>query len=230
MFENADFLAFLLSLRVALFAVLFGLPLSIALAWLLAFKTFKGKTALDLIIHAPLVLPPVVIGYLLLIAFSPNGFFGGFLKNTLGIEIAFTWVGAAIASLLMALPLMVRAIRLSFEAADQKLIKAARTLGATPKRAFLEILLPLAAPGILTGALLGFARALGEFGATITFVSNIPGVTQTLPLALYSATQQPGGEIRALGLLVLSLVIAFGALGASEYLARRLRKKIGGEK
>ncbi len=229
MFENADFLAFLLSLRVALLAVLFGLPISIFLAWLLAFKTFKGKTALDLIIHAPLVLPPVVIGYLLLIAFSPNGFLGGFLKNTLGFEVAFTWVGAAIASLLMALPLMVRSIRLSFEAVDQKFVKAARTLGASRHRAFFDIILPLSAPGIITGGLLGFARALGEFGATITFVSNIPGVTQTLPLALYSATQQPGGEIRALWLMVLSLVIAFAALGASEFLARRLKKKIGGE-
>ncbi len=229
MFENADFLAFLLSLKVALLAALLGLPLAIFLAWILAFKNFKGKTFLDLIIHAPLVLPPVVIGYLLLIAFSPSGFFGGFLKNSLGIEIAFTWVGAAIASLLMALPLMVRAIRLSFEAVDQKLMKAARTLGASPRKAFLDIMLPLAAPGIITGGLLGFARALGEFGATITFVSNIPGVTQTLPLALYSATQQPDGEIRALWLLVLSLVIAFAALGASEVLARRLKKKIGGE-
>lgn len=229
MFENADFLAFLLSLKVAILATLIGLPLAIALAWILAFKTFKGKTVLDLIIHAPLVLPPVVIGYLLLMAFSPTGFFGGFLRNTLGLEIAFTWVGAAIASLLMALPLMVRAIRLSFEAVDQKLMKAARTLGASPRKAFFDILLPLAAPGIITGGLLGFARALGEFGATITFVSNIPGVTQTLPLALYSATQQPDGEIRALWLLVLSLVIAFAALGTSEVLARRLKKKIGGK-
>lgn len=229
MFENADFLAFLLSMKVALMAVFFGLPLAIFLAWLLAFKNFKGKTVLDLVIHAPLVLPPVVIGYLLLIAFSPGGFLGGFLKNTLGIEVAFTWIGAALASLLMALPLMVRAIRLSFEAVDQKLMKAARTLGASRRKAFLDIMLPLAAPGIITGGLLGFARALGEFGATITFVSNIPGVTQTLPLALYSATQQPGGELRAIWLMALSLIIAFGALGASEVLARRLKNKIGGK-
>ncbi len=227
MFETSDLLAFLLSFRVALLATLIGLPLSIWLAWILASRRFRGKTALDLIVHAPLVLPPVVIGYLLLLVFAPTGVIGGFLENTLGFKIAFTWVGAAIASLVMALPLMVRAIRLAFEGQDKKLVQAARTLGATKRRAFFSVTLPLAYPGIISAGLLGFARALGEFGATITFVSNIPGVTQTLPLALYSAIQRPGGEVRALGLMILSLLLAFGALAASEVLARKIRARNG---
>ena len=228
MFESTEFIALWLSFRVAFLATVLGLPLAVFLAHVLARHTFRGKTALDLIIHAPLVLPPVVIGYFLLITFAPNGAVGGFLENTLGLKIAFTWQGAALASLIMALPLMVRAIRLSFEAENPKLALAARTLGASPFRTFFAITLPLAAPGLITGGLLGFARALGEFGATITFVSNIPGITQTLPLALYSAIQQPGGEAAALRLMVFSLILAFAALGLSEYLARRLKKRIGG--
>ena len=228
MFESTEFIALWLSFRVAFLATVLGLPLAVFLAHVLARHTFRGKTALDLIIHAPLVLPPVVIGYFLLITFAPNGAVAGFLENTLGLKIAFTWQGAALASLIMALPLMVRAIRLSFEAENPKLALAARTLGASPFRTFFDITLPLAAPGLITGGLLGFARALGEFGATITFVSNIPGITQTLPLALYSAIQQPGGEAAALRLMVFSLILAFAALGLSEYLARRLKKRIGG--
>jgi len=228
MFESAEFMALWLSFKVAVLAVAVGLPLAVLLAFILARREFRGKTVLDLIIHAPLILPPVVIGYLLLVTFAPNGALGGFIQDTLGLKIAFSWHGAALAALVMALPLMVRAVRLAFEAEDPKLVPAARTLGATPRRAFFAITLPLAAPGILTGALLGFARALGEFGATITFVSNIPGVTQTLPLALYSAIQQPGGETAALRLMMLSLVLAFAALGASEYLARRMKRRIGG--
>jgi len=228
MFESAEFLALWLSFKVAVLATAVGLPLAVALGHLLARHDFRGKTALDLVIHAPLVLPPVVIGYLLLVTFAPGGAVGGFIQNTLGLRIAFSWQGAALAALIMALPLMVRAIRLAFEAEDPKLGHAARTLGASPARTFFAITLPLAAPGLITGGLLGFARALGEFGATITFVSNIPGVTQTLPLALYSAVQQPGGEAAALRLMILSLILAFAALGLSEYLARRLKKRIGG--
>lgn len=228
MFESAEFLALWLSFKVAVVATLLGVPVSVFLGYALARFEFRGKTALDLAIHAPLVLPPVVIGYVLLVTFSPAGALGGFLQNTLGLQIAFTWEGAALASLIMALPLMVRAIRLSFETQDPKLALAARTLGASPRRAFFAITLPLAVPGIMTAALLGFARALGEFGATITFVSNIPGKTQTLPLALYSAIQQPGGEAAALRMMILSLVLAFAALGLSEYFARRMRKRIGG--
>jgi len=230
MLENADLMAFLLSFKVAIVATILGLPVAVFLAWILASKNFKGKTILDLLVHAPLVLPPVVVGYLLLIVFAPAGLIGGFLEDTLGLKITFTWFGAALASLLMALPLMVRAIRLSFEAEDKRLAQAARTLGANKRRVFFSITLPLAGPGIISAGLLGFARALGEFGATITFVANIPGVTQTLPLVLYSATQQPGNEGHALVLLGLSLALAFGALGTSEYLARKTRAKLEGQK
>lgn len=219
-------MALLLSLKVSVLAIVIGLPISIALAWLLARKEFRGKTTLDVLIHAPLVLPPVVVGYLLLVAFSPGGIIGGFLERTIGFTPAFTWQGASIAAFIMALPLMVRAIRLSLEAQNPRLEKAARTLGATSFTTFYKITLPLALPGIIAGGLLGFARALGEFGATITFVSNIPGLTQTLPLALYSAIQQPGGEGAALRIMVFSLILAFGALALSEFLARRLKKKM----
>ena len=229
MVTDAELLALMLSLKVSLAAIVVGLPLSLALAWLLARKDFRGKTVLDMLIHAPLVLPPVVVGYLLLVTFSPGSTVGGFLQDTIGFTPAFRWQGASIAALVMALPLMVRAIRLSLEAQNPRLAMAARTLGAGRLRTFTQVTLPLALPGIIAGGLLGFARAFGEFGATITFVSNIPGMTQTLPLALYSAVQQPGGEAAALRILILSLVVAFAALGVSEYLARRMRRKIRGE-
>ena len=229
MVTDAELLALMLSLKVSLAAIMVGLPLSLALAWLLARKDFRGKTVLDMLIHAPLVLPPVVVGYLLLVTFSPGSAVGGFLQDAIGFTPAFRWQGASIAALVMALPLMVRAIRLSLEAQNPRLAMAARTLGAGRLRTFLQVTLPLALPGIIAGGLLGFARAFGEFGATITFVSNIPGMTQTLPLALYSAVQQPGGEAAALRILILSLVVAFAALGVSEYLARRMRRKIRGE-
>jgi len=226
MVTPAELTALLLSLKVSILAMVIGLPIAILLGWLLANREFRGKTTLDVLIHAPLVLPPVVVGYLLLVTFSPGGMIGGFLENTIGFTPAFTWQGASLAAFIMALPLMVRTIRLSFEAQNPRLAKAARSLGATAFKTFYTITLPLALPGIIAGGLLGFARALGEFGATITFVSNIPGMTQTLPLALYSAIQQPGGEDAALRIMIFSLVIAFGALVLSEFLARRMKKKM----
>ncbi len=218
----AEVEALLLSLKVALAASLIGLPIATALAYLLARKSFAGRILVDLLVHAPLVLPPVVIGYFLLLLFSPSGAIGGFLADNFGLTLIFSWYGAALASLIMALPLMVRAIRLSFEAQDLRLEGAASTLGAGRLKILLTITLPLALPGILVGTLLGFARALGEFGATITFVSNIPGLTRTLPLALYSAIQTPGGEVIALRLMLISLALAFGALLLSEWSTRRL--------
>lgn len=210
-----------LSLKVSGVAVMSSLPLGILLAWVLARLKFPGKTLLDGLIHLPLVIPPVVTGYLLLVALGKRGLIGGWLFSTFGIEIAFTWKGAAVASAVMAFPLMVRAVRLSLEGMDQGLESAARTLGAGPGRVFFTVTLPLIVPGILTGAILAFARSLSEFGATITFVSNIPGQTQTLPLALYTLTQVPGGEAGAMRLCVVSIVVAMLALMASEGLAKR---------
>ncbi len=218
--------ALLLSLRVAALAMLASLPVAILVAQLMARHDFRGKSFVDGLIHAPLVLPPVVVGYLLLVTFAPTGAVGGWLLETFGISLAFNWKGAALAAAVMAFPLVVRAIRLSIEAIDPRLERAARTLGAGPGRVFLTITLPLALPGLLTGALLGFARALGEFGATVTFVSNIPGYTQTLPLALYSAAERPGGEASALRLMLLSLAIAILALILSEWSARRLKRRM----
>jgi molybdate transport system permease protein len=220
--------ALLLSLRVALWAMVWSLPVGIAAAWLLARRTFPGKAALDALIHLPLVVPPVVVGYVLLVTLGRNGVVGAWLYQAFGITIAFTWKGAAVAAAVMAFPLVVRAIRLSIEAVDQRLEAAARTLGASPLNAFFTVTLPLSAPGILAGAILGFARSLGEFGATITFVSNIPGETRTLPIALYGFTQTPDGEAAALRLVIISVILAFGALGASEILARRVRARISG--
>jgi molybdate transport system permease protein len=220
--------ALALSLRVALWAVAVGLPAALAVAWLLARREFPGKTLVNGVVHLPLVLPPVVVGYLLLLAFGRNGPLGGWLHDAFGVSLAFTWQGAALAAAVMAFPLMVRAIRLSLEAVDTRLESAARTLGAGRLEVFATITLPLTAPGLLAGAILGFARSLGEFGATITFVSNIPGETRTLPLALYSLVQQPGGETGALRLAVLSIVLALAALAGSELLARRLRARIAG--
>ncbi len=210
----------LLSLKVALAAVAASLPVAIAVAWLLARRRFPGKTLLDAIVHLPLVLPPVVVGYALLLAFGRQGPLGSLLEP-LGIVFAFRWTGAALAAAVMGFPLLVRAIRLSIESIDPRLESAARTLGAGPWRVFFTVTLPLAWPGLVTGALLAFARALGEFGATITFVSNIPGETQTLPLAIYGATQVPGGDAEALKLSIVSVLLSLGALALSERLAKR---------
>jgi molybdate transport system permease protein len=229
MFEltSVELTALMLSLKVAFSALIFGLPLAIATAWVLANKNFYGKTIIDGLIHAPLVLPPVIIGYLLLLGFGPNGVLGQFFENTFGLSFAFNWKGAALASGIMAFPLMVRAIRLSIESQNSKLLLAAKSLGASPLRAFFTITLPLAFPGIITGGVLGFARALGEFGATISFVASIPALTQTLPLALYRAIETPGGEDAAFRLMIISLAIAIVALGLSEVLARSVRRKQG---
>ena len=220
--------AVLLSLRVAFWSVLISLPVAIAIAWLLARKRFPGHMFLNGLVHLPLVVPPVVVGYLLLLLLGKNGAMGAWLWDWFGITVAFTWRGAAVASAVMAFPLMVRAIRLSLESVDIRLEAAARTLGAPPLWVFATVSLPLMAPGILTGAMLAFARGFGEFGATITFVSNIPGETRTLPIALYSMTQVPGGEGGALRLMILSIVIAMLALFASELLARRVRARLEG--
>nr|WP_315383044.1 molybdate ABC transporter permease subunit [uncultured Sphingomonas sp.] len=211
----------LLSLKVGGVAVLAVLPLAFALAWLLARGRFPGKLLLDALVHLPLVVPPVVTGWMLLLAFAPAGPIGGLLERWFGATVLFRWSGAAIAAGVMALPLMVRAIRLSLEAVDQRLEQAARSLGAGPVRTFATVTLPLALPGVLAGLVLGFARALGEFGATISFVSNVPGETETLPLAIYSALQVPGGEGQVLRLAAVSVAIAFVALLGSELVARR---------
>ena len=208
-----------LSLKVALASVAASLPLAIAAAWLLARRDFPGKTLVDALVHLPLVVPPVVVGYLLLLAFGNNGI-GPWLED-IGVVFAFRWTGAALAAAVMGFPLVVRSLRLSMEAIDPRIEAAGRTLGAGPWRAFFTLTLPLAWPGLVTGALLGFARSLGEFGATITFVSSIPGETQTLPLAIYAATQVPGGDAQALRLSMLSVILSLAALAASEWLARR---------
>ena len=220
--------AVLLSLRVAFWAVLGSLPIGIFTAWLLARWEFPGKTLVNGLVHLPLILPPVAVGYLLLVLLGRRGLVGAWLFETFGISVAFTWQGAAVAAAVMAFPLMVRAIRLSLEAVDRRLEEAARTLGAGPVRVFATVTLPLTAPGILTGMILAFARSLGEFGATITFVSNIPGETRTLPLAMYSLTQTPDGEVGALRLVVVALVLALGALVVSEFLARRVAARVSG--
>jgi molybdate transport system permease protein len=207
-----------LSLRVGLVATLAALPIAFAIAWLLARGRFPGKILIEAIVYLPLVVPPVVTGWVLLLAFAPGGPLG-----VVSDGVLFRWTGAAIAAGVMALPLMVRAIRLSIEAVDRRLEGAARTLGAGPWRVFWTITLPLSLPGLLAGTVLGFARSLGEFGATITFVSNVPGQTQTLPLAIYAALQRPDGDAIALRLSALSVAVALAALVASELLARRMR-------
>ncbi len=216
-----------LSLKVAFWSVLISLPIGLYLAWLLARRDFPGKSALNGLIHLPLVLPPVVIGYVLLLLLGRQGPLGALLHDLFGITVIFTWKGAAVASAVMGFPLMVRAIRLSLEAMDPGLEPAARTLGAGPFRVFYSVTLPLISPGILAGIILAFARGLGEFGATITFVSNIPGETRTLPLALFTLVQAPGGEAAALRILVISIILALAALLASEMLARRLARRLG---
>jgi molybdate transport system permease protein len=217
-----------LSLWVSGWAVGGSLPLGILVAWGLARLNFPGKTLLDGLIHLPLVLPPVAIGYILLVLLGRRGTIGAWLHDALGITLAFTWKGAAVAAGVMAFPLLVRAIRLSIEGVDQGVELAARTLGAGPLRVFFTVTLPLITPGIITGLILAFARSLGEFGATITFVSNIKGETQTLPLALYTLTQIPGGESAAMRLCVIAVVIAMAALMASEFLARRFASHMRG--
>src|SRR5678816_1456311 len=217
--EEAGILA--LSLRVAIVSVICSLPFAIVVAYVLARLSFPGKTLVDAIVHLPLVLPPVVVGFALLVLFGKRGPIGGLLDEWFGIVFAFRWTGAALASALMGFPLMVRAIRLSIEAIDRRLETAARTLGGSRLWVFASITLPLALPGIITGTLLSFARGLGEFGATITFVSNIPGETRTLPLAIYTFTQVPGGDAQALRLSVVAVVVSMLALAASEWLTRR---------
>ncbi|MFT6913443.1 MAG: molybdate transport system permease protein [Paracoccaceae bacterium] len=215
-----------LSLRVAFWATFASLPVAVLVALALARGQFWGKQALNALVHLPLILPPVVTGYLLLLAFGRRGVFGAFLEQTFGLVFAFRWTGAALACAVMAFPLMVRAIRLAIEAVDPGLEEAAGTLGANRVWTFLLVTLPLVAPGILAGTVLGFAKAMGEFGATITFVSNIPGETQTLPSAIYAFLQVPGGESAALRLVAVSVVISVLALLASEVLAARVARRI----
>jgi molybdate transport system permease protein len=217
--------AIYLSLRVAVLAVVFSLPFGILVAWVLARKSFPGKTVFNAIVHLPLILPPVVVGYLLLILLGRRGIIGGFLDEHFGVSFAFSWQGAALAAAVMAFPLMVRAIRLSLEAVDPGHEQAARTLGANPRRVFFTITLPLALPGIITGCLLSFARSLGEFGATITFVSNIPNETQTMPLALYSLINTPGGDPGAYRLVIAAIILSIAALIISETLAIRYNRQ-----
>jgi molybdate transport system permease protein len=217
-----------LSLKVAFSAVAISLPIGVFVAWLLARRAFVGRAVLNVLVHLPLILPPVVVGYLLLLLLGRRGPLGAWLFDMFGITVAFTWKGAAIAAGVMAFPLMVRAIRLSLESVDQRLEQVARTLGARPVRVFFTVTLPLCLPGIVTGSVLAFARCLGEFGATITFVSNIPGETQTLPLALYSLVQTPGGDASALRLVLISVILAMAALALSEIMARRVATRVGG--
>ncbi len=218
-----------LSLKVAFWSVLCSLPIAIAVAMLLARSDFPGKSLFDAIVHLPLVLPPVVIGYFLLLLLGRRGPLGAVLEEYFGIVVAFRWTGAAIAAGIMGFPLMVRAIRLSIEAIDSGLEAAGRTLGATRWRVYATVTLPLALPGILTGALLSFARSLGEFGATITFVSNIPGETRTLPLAIYTLTQVPGGDAAALRLSVIAILLSVMALMLSEYFVQRAQRRGKGQ-
>lgn len=216
-----------LSLSVAGRSVLLSLPFALLLAWILTRKQFLGRTVLDAFVHLPLVLPPVVVGYLLLVLFGTRGPIGGWLERTLGIELIFTRNGAALATAVMSFPLMVRAMRLSLETVDRGLEDAARTLGAGAMDRILTITLPLMLPGILAGAITAFSAALGEFGAVITFVSNIPGETRTLPLALYTALQTPGGDGEAARLAIISCVLGLGGLLLSEWFARRVRRMLG---
>ncbi len=224
--SSDEWTAILLSLRVASVAMLVSLPFGVAAALLLARGRFFGKSLLNGIIHMPLILPPVVTGFLLLILFGRRGVIGAFLDNHFGIVFSFRWTGAALACGIMGFPLMVRSIRLSLEAVDRKLEEAAGTLGASPVWIFLTVTLPLTLPGIIAGMILSFAKAMGEFGATITFVSNIPGETQTLSSAIYTFTQVPGGDAGALRLTVVAVLISMTALLASEFLARWVGRRV----
>jgi molybdate transport system permease protein len=217
-----------LSLRVSFWATLLSLPFGIAVAWVLARRRFPGWQVLNGLVHLPLILPPVVTGYLLLLTFGRRGPAGAFLEETFGIVLAFRWTGAALAAAVMAFPLMVRAIRLSIEAVDPRIEDAAATLGAARPWVFLTVTLPLILPGIIAGAILAFAKAMGEFGATITFVSNIPGQTQTLPSAIYAFLQVPGGDAAAARLVVIAIAVAMAALFLSEWAARAVARRIAG--
>lgn len=217
-----------LSLRVSLWATVLSLPLGILAAVALARWEFPGKAVLNGLVHLPLILPPVVTGYLLLLTFGRMGPVGGLLYDWFGITLAFRWIGAALAAAVMAFPLMVRAIRLSVEGVDPRLEEAASTLGASRPVVFVTVTLPLILPGIIAGAILAFAKAMGEFGATITFVSNIPGETQTIPSAIYAFLQVPGGDADAFRLVVVSVVLAMGALVLSEWFARRAAVRVAG--
>jgi molybdate transport system permease protein len=231
MFElSADeWIAVRLSLKIALVATAVALPFGVAVAWLLARANFWGKALLDGLVHLPLVLPPVVTGYLLLVSFGRRGPIGAFLADHFGIVFSFRWTGAALACGVMGFPLMVRPIRLAIEAIDRKLEDAAATLGADRLRVFLTVTLPLAMPGVIAGIVLCFAKALGEFGATITFVSNIPGETQTISAAIYTFTQIPGGDAAAGRLVLVAIAISLAALVAAEWLARRAGTRFHGE-
>ena len=223
---QAEWQAIVLSLQVSFFATVLSLPLGVFVAYALARWEFKGKQLLNALVHLPLVLPPVVTGYLLLLTLGTQGVVGRWLAE-FGIVLAFRWTGAVVAASIMAFPLMVRAIRLSIEAVDTKLEAAAATLGASPWSVFRRITLPLIAPGLLAGSVLAFAKALGEFGATITFVANIPGQTQTIPSAIYAFLQAPDGERAAIVLVAISLIIALGAILFSESIARRVALRVG---
>jgi molybdate transport system permease protein len=224
----AEWSALALSLRVAFWATAASLPVGVLVALALARGRFPGRALLNALVHVPLVLPPVVTGYLLLLAFGRRGPVGAFFDRTFGVVIAFDWTGAALAAAVMAFPLMVRAIRLAIEAVDPRLEQAASTLGAARPWVFLTVTLPLVAPGIVAGAILAFAKAMGEFGATVTFVSNIPGRTQTLSLAIYALLQEPGGEAAVIRLAALSLALSLGALLLSEAVARRVADRVAG--
>jgi molybdate transport system permease protein len=225
--STTEIAALMLSIKVAAYCTLAICIPGIAMAWLLAKKSFIGKSLLDSLVHLPLVLPPVVPGFLLLLLLGSQGVLGKWLQQTFGLSVAFTWIGAVIASAVMAFPLMVRSARLAISQVDKRLEAAAQSLGAHPLRVFLTITLPLALPGIVTGLVLAFSRSLGEFGATITFVGNIEGETRTLPLAIYTYTQLPGGDSAAIRLAVLSMLIAIAALMVSDWLERKALRRIG---
>lgn len=226
-FGDVEWEALRLSLAVAGRSVLFSLPIAILVAWALTRRRFVGRTVLDAFVHLPLVLPPVVVGYLLLVVLGVRGPIGGWLDRAFGVQLVFTTAGAALATAVMSFPLMVRSIRISLESVDRRLEEAARTLGAGPWDRFLSITLPLMLPGVLAGAVTAFAAGLGQFGAVITFVSNIPGETRTLPLALYTAIQSPGGDALAARLAALSIALGLGGLLLSVWLARCLRRYLG---
>lgn len=226
-FSSDEWRAIALSVRVSLWATALSLPLGIYVAHVLARREFRGKQVLNGLVHLPLILPPVVTGYLLLLTFGRKGFVGQYL-DMIGIVLAFKWTGAVLAAAVMAFPLMVRAIRLAIEAVDPKLEQAASTLGASPLWVFLTVSLPLILPGIITGAVLAFAKAMGEFGATITFVSNIPGQTQTLPSAIYSFLQVPGGDPQAFRLVLVAILVAMSALAVSEWVSKSVARRISG--
>ncbi|MGE8683224.1 MAG: molybdate ABC transporter permease subunit [Acinetobacter sp.] len=227
MLSPEEWSALHLSVKVAVCATLFCLPFAIALAWLLARYEFKGKFIAEALLQMPMVLPPVVLGYLLLILFGSNGWIGQLL-NQFGIQLVFNWKGAVLASMIVAFPLMVQPIRLSFQMINRQLEQVAGSLGANPQRVFYSISLPLSLPGILIGSILCFSRSLGEFGATITFVGNIPDETRTIPIAIYSLIQQPEGEQAAMRLVTLSLVVAFGALVANYWIMQKYQRKLRG--